>query len=52
MFHKIKKDLGSAAKSIGVMQQAAASAACIILKYLHAIEQHFTCCPKGRLKAL
>ncbi len=36
-----------AARSIGVVQQAALSA-CIIYKYLHATEQHFACYPKWR----
>jgi hypothetical protein len=36
-----------AARSIGVMQQAAL-AACIVSKYLHATKQHFACCPRGR----
>jgi hypothetical protein len=33
--------------SICVMQQAALAAR-IIFKYLHATEQHFTCCPKWK----
>ncbi len=35
-----------AARSIGVMQQAAI-AACIVSKYLHSTKQHFACCQMG-----
>jgi hypothetical protein len=38
----IKKSFGSS-RSIDVMQQAVLIA-CIIFKYLHAIEEHFACC--------
>jgi len=37
----------TAARNIGVMQQAAL-AGCIIVKDLHATEQHFACGPKLR----
>jgi hypothetical protein len=39
-----------AARSMGVMQQAA-SAACIIYNFLHATEQHCACDPKRRRTA-